>query len=78
MARVEITTAGHTVIVDADGPLDQVAGKALYLWDRTRDPRIDRAYGAVGFHLERSDPAYVGRPDVDLSHPEQQKGRDGP
>ncbi|MCX5066648.1 hypothetical protein OOJ91_12240 [Micromonospora lupini] len=79
MARVEITTAGHTISVDADGPLDQVAGKALYLWERTRDPNLVRAY-PTGFApvLERSDgPSYVSSHGVDLCHPDTQKGRDG-
>lgn len=78
MARVDITTAGHTISVDSADSLDEVAAKALDLWQRTRDPRIDRAYGPVGFHTERPDgPAYVGGHDVDLSHPESTKGRDG-
>lgn len=56
MARVEITTGGHSIVTDADENLDQVAGKALYLWTRTRDPREGRAT-ATGFAavLERAD-----------------------
>lgn len=68
MARVDITTAGHSITVDSADPLDQVAAKALDLWQRTRDPRIDRAYGPVGFHTERADaPGYVSGYDADLS-----------
>ncbi|MFY1595480.1 hypothetical protein [Micromonospora sp. WMMD737] len=70
MARVEITTAGHSIVVDADGDLHQVAGKALYLWTRTKDPRIDRAF-PTGFTpvLERADGCYVSGHDADLHHP---------
>lgn len=77
MARVEITTAGHSIVVDADGDLHQIAGKALYLWTRTRDPRLDHVYGPVGFHLERGDGTHATGHDVDLSHPTSLKGRDG-
>lgn len=76
MPRVEITTAGHSIVVDADGELDQVAGKALYLWTRTRDPRLDRAFPA-GFtppDTERVDgPVYATGFDVDLGHPSTRK-----
>lgn len=58
MTKVDITTAGHTVIVECDGDLDVVAAKALELWRATRDPRIDRAYGATGFTTERADGSY--------------------
>ncbi len=43
MTKVDITTGGHTVIVECDADLDAVAAKALDLWERTRDPR--RGYG---------------------------------
>ncbi|PZG10302.1 hypothetical protein C1I95_28180 [Micromonospora craterilacus] len=76
MARVEITTAGHSIVVDSDGLLDEVAGKALYLWERTRDPRIDRAF-APGFApvLDRPEggPTYVTPFDVDMHHPSDTK-----
>lgn len=54
MPRVEITTAGHTVIVDdEDEDLDVVACFALDLHRQTKDPRISRAYGtSVGFTAE--------------------------
>lgn len=49
MAKVDITTAGHTVIVEDDtASLDAVATKALELWWATRDPKIDRGFGVAG------------------------------
>ncbi|MEU7170324.1 hypothetical protein ABZ949_02385 [Micromonospora tulbaghiae] len=66
---MEITTGGHSVIVDADGPLDQVSGKALYLWERTRDPKLDRAF-TPGFTpvLERAElPTYAADHDATLN-----------
>jgi hypothetical protein len=46
MAKIDITTAGHTIIVEDDNAsLDAVAIKALELWWATRDPKIDRSYG---------------------------------
>lgn len=73
MPRVEITTDGHAIVVDADGNLDQVAAKALYLWTRTRDPQPDRPF-PVGFtppDTERADdgPTNATGFDVDLGHP---------
>jgi hypothetical protein len=52
VTKVDITTAGHTIIVEADEPLADVAAKALDLWRETRDPKIDRAYGSTGFQAE--------------------------
>ncbi|WP_431728591.1 hypothetical protein [Verrucosispora sp. TAA-831] len=78
MARVEITTAGHSVVVDCDGLLDEVSGKALYLWERTRDPRLDHAY-PPGFTpvLDRADgPTYTTPFGVDLHHPTRKAGGD--
>lgn len=54
MTKVDITTAGHTVIVEADDPLTAVASKALELWHATRDPKLDQAWGATGFTAERA------------------------
>lgn len=54
MTKVDITTAGHIVIVEASDPLDVVAAKALELWKATRDPALDRATGATGFIAERA------------------------
>ncbi len=34
-AKVDITVAGHTVIVEASEPLDVVAAKALDLFEKT-------------------------------------------
>jgi len=59
MAKVDLTTAGHTVIVEADEPLDVLAAKALELWRATRDPKLDRNWAATGFTAERSNGEYV-------------------
>ncbi len=65
MARTEITTAGHTVIVDDDeAPLEAVAAKALELWWLTRDPKIDRGFGVAAATTEQ---AILYVPDV--GHP---------
>jgi hypothetical protein len=69
VAKVDITTAGHTIIVEADGAdLDVIAAKALELWRATRDPKLDQAYAPTGFTTERSDPLYVSGHDGDLGH----------
>ncbi|MEU3452162.1 hypothetical protein ABZ671_00765 [Micromonospora sp. NPDC006766] len=76
---MEITTGGHSIVIDADGPLDQVADKALHLWDRTRDPRLDRVT-ATGFSavLERADgPTYAPEYDGTLHHPTEQERTGG-
>ena len=36
MTKVDITTAGHTIIIEADEPLDTVAARALDLWRQTQ------------------------------------------
>ncbi|WBB94198.1 hypothetical protein [Verrucosispora sp. WMMC514] len=85
MARVEITTGGHSIVVDADGELDHVAGKALFLWTRTRDPQLDRPVTATGFApvLERApDPdqggsAYELPYAANLTRPDTTKGGTG-
>jgi hypothetical protein len=60
VVKVDITTAGHTVIVESDkDDLDTVAAKALELYRETRDPKLDRAYATAGFHAERSSPDYM-------------------
>ena len=69
MTKVDITTAGHTVIVESDEDLNTVAAKALQLWRDTRDPKLDRVHGASGFVAERSEPSYVSGHDADLRHP---------
>lgn len=67
VTKVDITTAGHTVIVESDSnDLDTVAAKALQLWRDTRDPKLDRATGAAGFVVERSEPTYISGHDADL------------
>jgi hypothetical protein len=60
MTKVDITTAGHTIIVDSDDPLDTVAAKALELWNATRDPALNRAYGTTGFAAERASSTEYG------------------
>lgn len=65
MTRVEITTAGHSVVIDAKVELDAAAETALRLWRDTRDPRIDSAYGTTGFQAERVE-AYA-EPGSDLT-----------
>lgn len=54
MARIELTTAGHSVVIDDDTTnLDAIATKALELWWATRDPRIDRGFGVAGLTVEQ-------------------------
>jgi hypothetical protein len=66
VTKVDITTAGHTVIVEIDGGnLDEVAAKALELWKATRDPRLDKAYSPSGFQMERSNPDYISGYDAE-------------
>jgi hypothetical protein len=69
VTKVDITTAGHTVIVESDqADLDTVAAKALELWRSTRDPKLDQAQAAAGFQAERADAVYVSGHDADLGH----------
>jgi len=67
VTKVDITTAGHTIIVESDEGLDIVAAKAIELWRDTRDPMLGKSYGTMGFVTERSDGPYVSGHDVDLS-----------
>jgi hypothetical protein len=49
MAKVIITTAGHTIEVEqSEGTAEDLGRLALELWQKTRDPKIDQATG-VGF-----------------------------
>lgn len=67
MTKVDITTAAHTVIVEADEPLDAVAAKALELWRATRDPKLDQAWGVTAAITERADgPSYIATAGADL------------
>lgn len=53
VTRVEITSGGHQVVVEAAGRLRTIAGKALELWRATDDRALTRGYGtSVGFHTE--------------------------
>ena len=53
MTKVDITVAGHIVIVEADEPLEVVAAKALELFRETERSDITKAMGAAGFSNER-------------------------
>lgn len=67
MTKVDITVAGHIVIVEADEPLDAVAAKALELFRATETSDIVRSMGATGFTTERaSGPEYVAESDAVL------------
>lgn len=71
MPKVDITTAGHTVIVEAnDVSLDWVAAKALDLWRQTRDPKLDRAWGVTAAVTEVGRGEYVSGYDGDLHRPQ--------
>jgi len=49
MAKVIITTAGHTIEVEqSEATAEDLGRLALDLWQQTRDPKIDQATG-VGF-----------------------------
>lgn len=56
MARVEITTAGHTIVIEADADVNALADKALSLWRETRTAGLDHADGAIGFTTELANP----------------------
>jgi hypothetical protein len=59
MTKVDITVAGHIVIVEADEPLDTVAAKALELFRATETSEITKTMSATGFSMERIDgPTY--------------------
>lgn len=65
--KVDITTAGHTVVVESDSDLETVAAKALELHQATRDPGIARGYGtSVGFSGD-----LATDPDVIVVEPEE-------
>ncbi len=70
MTKVDITVAGHTIIVEADADLDAVAAKALELYWATHDanrPAIGFGSHLAGAFERAGGPAYVARPDVDLA-----------
>lgn len=58
--KVDITVAGHTVIVESAEPLDVVAAKALELFRATEDAarRIPVGFAATGGTAERAEPEY--------------------
>ncbi len=69
MTRVDITTAGHTIIIDSADDLDTVANKALSLWTATRDPTRGLGFSQhLGAVTERASvPSYTAHPEVDLT-----------
>lgn len=54
--KVDITVAGHTVIVEAAEPLDVVAAKALDLFRQTADDarRAPAGFAAGHAHVEHA------------------------
>ncbi len=54
-ARVEISAAGHQVVVEAAATLAVVKKAALDLFRATDSPDVTRAAGAMGFIGERAD-----------------------
>ena len=62
VTKVDITVAGHQVIVEAAEPLDRVAGKALELFRATEQSacRIPVGFTAGSAHLERAEPSSNG------------------
>jgi hypothetical protein len=67
MTKVDITVAGHIIIVEADEPLEAVAAKALELFRATETSDIVKSMGATGFSAERvGGTAYVAESDAVL------------
>jgi hypothetical protein len=56
--KVEITVAGHTIVVESADSLADVAGYAYSLHEATAGSaqRIPIGFDAVGAHLERAEP----------------------
>lgn len=53
MATVRVCTAAHEIeVCDEDADVDDLASLALWLYDATRDPKLDRAFGVSTTHLE--------------------------
>jgi len=63
MAKVIITTAGHTVEIHSSDELEIVATRALQIWMATRDPKLDRAYAAGFAQAEAAPGGHVGEDD---------------
>jgi hypothetical protein len=60
VTKVEISVAGHQVIVEAEEALDVVAARALALYRQTGDPLMTRGYPVTGCTGERADgPSYT-------------------
>jgi len=54
LTKVDLTVAGHIVIVEADEPLDVVAAKALELFEATERRDMVKGMSATGFSMERA------------------------
>jgi hypothetical protein len=56
MAKVEITVAGHQIVVEADATLDELADKALHLFRETSGVAKQAiGFGTNGSTTERSE-----------------------
>lgn len=67
MTKVDITVAGHIVIVEADEPLEAVAAKALELFRATETSDIVKSMGTTGFTTERAGgPEFMAENDAVL------------
>lgn len=56
LTEVEITVAGHTIVVKAPAPLDEVAAQALGLYEQTKGSarRIPMGFDVGGGQVERA------------------------
>lgn len=75
ITEVEITVAGHTIIVKSAAALDEVAAKALGLYEQTKidGKRIPVGFDNTAAQVERADPpSYTG-----LSEGEDEDARMG-
>jgi hypothetical protein len=67
VTKIDITTAGHTVIIETDAPLATVAATALELWQQTHDPDTRTGSDIVGFVSELGPrPEYESVHQIDL------------
>lgn len=56
--RVEITVAGHTVVIESADPLADVVGYAMSVFDETAGPAQHEpmGFGVTGGQFERAEP----------------------
>lgn len=66
--RVEISAAGHQVVIEAVGPVDTIARKALDLWRKTDNPAAARSADVVGFTATDPFSSPLMPPEVALPH----------